>query len=92
MGQRFPASQMLGLSHSRSMNSACPFQNSCTPELPLTPDKEANSLNRHSIRPTPHTPTRHTPHVPLSPVRPRFGRTFCRKDKRVPFGLVATPL
>jgi hypothetical protein len=27
-----------------------------------------------------------------SPVRPRFGRTFCRKDKRVPFGLVATPL
>jgi hypothetical protein len=27
-----------------------------------------------------------------SPVRPRFGRTFCHKDKRVPFGLVATPL
>ena len=27
-----------------------------------------------------------------SPFRPRFGRTFCRKDKRVPFGLVARPL
>jgi hypothetical protein len=27
-----------------------------------------------------------------SPVRPGFGRTFCRKDKRVPFGLVATQL
>ena len=27
-----------------------------------------------------------------SPVRPRFGRRFSRKDKRVPFGLVATPL
>ena len=27
-----------------------------------------------------------------SPVRPRSGRTFCRKDKRVPFGLVARPL
>ena len=29
---------------------------------------------------------------PTNPVRLRFGRTFCRKDKRAPFGLVATPL
>src|ERR1700676_5306845 len=32
------------------------------------------------------------PPTTSSPVRREFGRTFCRRDRRVPCGLAATPL